>query len=497
MGFATVPGAQWDPILNHPKISAPLWNPVAIPRALSSSWILPFSRRTFPTDPWELQSSAQKPNDAFLAFPSASQRRRTNGKFWNLNSPGTRIPARRKRARKSPPQQHKILGLFRLENTFGIICSDPCPIPTSAPRATSRNSLDTSRDEDSQPPWALPRPERLFHEEIPAEAVPPFPVIPWDRIPTPPPRQGIVESHELPLEPPSLQEPQEEADARFSRYPRGNSKGRISGFVPINNTEFSGSALTPERINPEPKPCLGSCCAFPRAFPDLTASTRISIGDSQFFFPSTAKSWNVLGKDLDFPPPPCAAQHRDGIQRVPGSFPLENSSSQMFSHQGQDSGEAFRALFLHLGILSRGSGCSRAVQHPLDLWDRHLRNSPCRHNPTSRGHPGSTRSPWIFPGSPRCPSVLSLHPGMLRLLRHGPNPTDPGGLAFQVPAFQVLPFQQDHLTHSGQNSQDFRGESKTLPEHIPAASSRSSRISTGIAGFGIPRARITGNVPGG
>ncbi|XP_050829362.1 uncharacterized protein LOC127059503 [Serinus canaria] len=229
----------------------------ALLQALSSPWSSPFPRRTFPADPWERQSqnfraqhksrttpsllSPQVPASIFPGFPIHMEKWKVLDSELSLVSAEpelkhrARIPAQRKRARNL--HQHRILGLSRLEN-FGIIQSKLCPMPTLAPGATSRNSLETSRDGDSKAPWALPRPDHPFHEEIPAdvqpapplahpEAVPSYPVIPWDQISNPPPCQGVVESHKVPLEPPFLQELQEKAEADFSRYTEGSSKRKF------------------------------------------------------------------------------------------------------------------------------------------------------------------------------------------------------------------------------------------------------------------------------
>lgn len=150
---------------------------------------------------------------------------------------------------------------------------------------------------------------------------------------------------------------------------------------------------------------------------------------------------------------------------MPCSFPLENSSAQMLSHQGQDLGKAFPAPFL--GILSHDFGWPWAVHHPLPLWDCHLQSDTFQHELLD--------FPW-------CPSILSQYPGILQLLQIQHSTRDPGVLAFQV------------FWHSSRITCLIQVKIPKIFE-VKLAPGKISSRSSGISGFGIPRARITGNVP--
>ncbi|TRZ11005.1 hypothetical protein HGM15179_016119 [Zosterops borbonicus] len=81
-------------------------------------------------------------------------------------------------------------GSSGMEKTSVIIQSNlcltpPCPQPRAL-SATSRNSLDTSRDGHSKPPWAVPRPDHLFHGEIFPKIHPEPPLAQSEAIPSPP-----------------------------------------------------------------------------------------------------------------------------------------------------------------------------------------------------------------------------------------------------------------------------------------------------------------------
>lgn len=192
---------------------------------------------------------------------------------------------------------------------------------------------------------------------------------------------------------------------------------------------------------------------------DVTTShpkSRISFGASLIFLCLRAKSWKVLEGAGFFSssssrrcPTPRRRRCPEGAMdpfpwRIP--HPTPATAARTFRHQGQEVGEAFPALFLHLGILCRDSGRPWPAQHPLDLWKSGIVTSRlplCRHNPTSRGHPSSGRSSSVFrvihgvrPCYPSIPgSSSSSSTAQIRQ-----STTDPGALSFQH-----LSFQQDHL----------------------------------------------------
>lgn len=130
----------------------------------------------------------------------------------------------------------------------------------------------------------------------------------------------------------------------------------------------------------------------------------------------------------------------DGIQMMPWSFPRENSSStaaQMFSHQGQDMGKAFLALFLQLGILFLGflDGLGQFTT----LWMSGIVTS--RMTPSAQ--PQFQQEFLDFLGYPWCPSELSCDPPAQHQRSRCSG----------IPA--VLASQQDHLPSSGKKFPGF------------------------------------------
>lgn len=243
--------------------------------------------------------------------------------------------------------------------------------------------------------------------------------------------------------------------------------------------------LAPEQINkagtkgtPGKLLCLSK--SFSRIPMDLTKSQSQNL-DHLWRFPALplldGKTSECFRRSWVF-----LLQHRDGIQRVPWSFPPKNSSStaaQMFSHQGQDSGKAFPALFLRFWVVLGSSAPSGS-----------LGLSPPDFPLSSRGLPRSGRSSWVFRGVHPCSPSIPGSSGSsesstaqeLRVVRHS---RFCHSNSIPCPLRQKIPGILEVKAAPGE----------TLPGHIPAASSRSSKISTGKSGFGIPRAGITVNVP--
>lgn len=275
--------------------------------------------------------------------------------------------------------------------------------------------------------------------------------------------------------------------------------------------EFCGPVL--QKAGTGALPRLGSCWAFPRAVPAATTShpkSRISFGASVIFLCLRAKSWKVLegaGFSSSSSSRRCPTPRRrwcpEGAVdpfpwRIP--HPTPATAARMFRHQGQEVGEAFPALFLHLGILCRDSGRPRPAQHPLDLWKSGIVTSRlplCRHNPTSRGYPSSSRSSSVFRVIHGVRPCLSLDPGILQLLQHGPNPAEHDRSGCSVIPASVIPAS---VIPAGSPARSGKKIPRILEVKVVPASSRSSRISAGIAALGIQRAgierNITGNVPG-